>query len=344
MNAGMIDEIIKKHNQEEIGRIQFSGAILFGAESKTKFENSYGFANRSDKIKNTTNTRFSIASGCKIFTAIAICQLVHKGLLEFNTLLSDLEINLNKLDPRITVHHLLTHTSGIPDYFDEEFMTDYESLWKTVPMYNITSPNCFLPMFQNRPMKFDPGTQFSYSNAGFIVLGLIVEKLTGLSFNDYVQENIFQACGMNDSGYFRMDQLPERTAIGYVGNDDNWKTNIYSMPIVGGPDGGAYTTVYDLVKFWNALMGNRLISKSLTEQMLFPHIQDSEYIHYGYGVWITIINKEIFKYFVMGGDPGVEMLSSYYPKLKGEVHVLANVDKGAGLIASRIDEKLFRHK
>lgn len=337
-----IDEIVSKHNQEEKGQIQFSGAIFYGTESGTKFENSYGFANRSDKVKNTMNTRFGIASGCKIFTAIAICQLVQKGYLKFNTSLGDLEIKLNELDPRITVHHLLTHTSGIPDYFDEEFMTDYESLWKTVPMYNITSPKCILPMFQNRPMKFEPGTHFSYCNAGFIVLGLIVEKLTGLSFNEYVQENVFRTCEMDDSGYFRMDQLAERTAIGYVGSDENWKTNIYSIPIVGGPDGGAYTTVYDLDKFWKALMGNQLLSKSLTEQMLFPHIQDSKYTHYGYGVWITIINQEIFKYFVMGGDPGVEMLSSYYPKLNAQVHVLANVDKGAGLIASKIDEELFR--
>lgn len=336
-----INEIVKTHNQEENQRIQFSGVVFFEAEGGTKFEGSYGFANRSDKIKNSTNTRFGIASGCKIFTAISICQLVQNGLLEFDTLISDLEVNLDQLDPRITVHHLLTHTSGIPDYYDEEFMTDYESIWKTVPMYNVTSPKSFLPLFQSSPMKFEPGTQFSYSNAGFIVLGLIVEKITGLSFNDYVEENIFRACGMNDSGYFSMDKLPERIAIGYVGDDDNWKTNIYSIPIVGGPDGGAYTTVYDLSKFWNGLMSNQLLSKSLTERMLSPHVQDSEFIHYGYGVWITIINNKIFKYFVMGGDPGVVMQSSYYPALKAEAHVLANLDRGAGLIASRIDEVLF---
>ncbi|MFF2093111.1 serine hydrolase domain-containing protein [Paenibacillus sp. NPDC058174] len=335
------NEIVKKHNQEENQRMQFSGAILFRAEDETKFENSYGFANRSDKIKNRPNTRFGIASGSKIFTAIAICQLVQKGLLEFDTKLCDLELNLNQFDPTITVHHLLTHTSGIPDYFDEEFMSDYESLWKTVPMYNVNSPKSFLPLFRNNPMKFEPGTQFSYSNAGFIVLGLIVEKLTGLSFNDYVEENIFRACEMNDSGYYHMNQLPERTAIGYVGNDDNWKTNIYSIPIVGGPDGGAYTTVYDLSKFWSSLMKNQLLSKSLTERILSPHVQDSEFIHYGYGVWITMINNEIFKYFVMGGDPGVVMQSSYYPEMKAELHVLANVDRGAGLIATRINEVLL---
>lgn len=338
-----IEQIIKNHNNEQDRKIQFSGAILYEARNETIFANSYGFANRSDRIKNTTRTRFGIASGCKIFTAIAICQLVEKGLLEFSTRLVDLGININELDADITMHHLLTHTSGIPDYFDEELMSDYESLWKTVPMYNITSPKNFLPLFHNKPMKFKPGTRFSYSNSGYIVLGLIIEKISGLDFITYVQDRIFNICEMNDSGYFRMDQLPEHTATGYVGNDDYWKTNIYSIPVVGGPDGGAYSTVYDLNKFWNALISNRLLSESITKQILFPHAQDDEYIHYGYGVWITIINGEIFKYFVMGGDPGVTMLSSYYPLLMAGVHVLSNVDEGAGSIASEIDELLINN-
>ncbi|MFC6331869.1 serine hydrolase domain-containing protein [Paenibacillus septentrionalis] len=353
-----IDEIIKKHNQEEQGRIQFSGAILISTKGEINYENSCGFSNRSDKIKNTTNTRFGIASGCKIFTAIAICQLVEKGLLDFNTSLGDIGIDLGQLDSAITVHHLLAHTSGIADYFDEEFMTDYEGLWKTMPMYTMTSPKCFLPMFKHSPSKFAPGTQFSYNNAGFIVLGLIVEKLSGLSFNHYVQEHIFLPCGMHDSGYFSMDQLPERTAIGYVGNDGNWKTNIYAIPIVGGPDGnwktniyaipivggpdgGAYTTVHDLDKFWNALMENRLLSKELTEKMLYPHARESEYIHYGYGVWMIIDHNKVFKFFVMGSDPGVVMQSSYYPASKTQAHVIANANSGASFIASQIDANLF---
>lgn len=338
-----IEEIMRMHNHEENRKSQFSGTILYATGNETHYVNSYGYANRSDRIKNTSTTRFGVASGCKIFTAIAICQLVEKGLLDFNTRVVDLGINLNQFDSNITVHHLLTHTSGIPDYCDEEFTTDYERLWNTVPMYNITSPKCFLPLFQNNPMKFQPGTRFSYSNSGFIVLGIIVEKLTGLNFINYVQDYIFKVCDMDDSGYFRMDQLPERTAIGYVGNDDNWRTNIYSIPVVGGPDGGAYSTVYDLHKFWNALLSYRLLSEKITKMMLFPHVQDNEYTHYGYGVWMTIINGEIFKYFVMGGDPGVVMLSSYYPKINAGVHVLSNVDEGAGVIASRIDEMLLNN-
>ncbi|TKI80606.1 beta-lactamase family protein, partial [Bacillus wiedmannii] len=117
----------------------------------------------------------------------------------------------------------------------------------------------------------------SYSNAGYILLGLIVEKLTGMKFAEYVKENIFQVCGMSDSGYFRMDQLPERTALGYIDNkDDNtWRTNIYSVPIVGGPDGGAFTTVLDLGEFWNGLFNGKLLNKEYTNQLLTPYVKNN---------------------------------------------------------------------
>ncbi|WP_169081407.1 serine hydrolase domain-containing protein [Paenibacillus sp. PL91] len=332
-----IEDIIKAYNQEK--SIPFSGAVLIGNQSGTIFEQGYGYANRSEKIKNMTNTRFGMASGCKIFTAVAVCQLVEKRLLDFDTLLSDcLEVSFPNFDPRITVHHLLTHSSGISDYFDEETMSDYADLWKSLPMYSINSPKCFLPMFQNNEMKFAPGDRFSYSNAGFIILGLIVEHVTGLTFQEYVEENIFRICGMEDTGYFRLDQLPDRTAVGYMDSGSTWKSNIYSIPIVGGPDGGAFTTVYDLEKFWNALMGNLLLSKNLTEMMLSPHISYNEHTQYGYGVWILILNNEVIKYYVMGSDPGVEMQSSVYTKLNTHVHILANMENSVGYIARKISE------
>lgn len=340
MDLATLEEIVKRHDEGEDRDIRFAGAVLFQSEREPKVAQGYGLANRSEVIPNTTRTRFGIASGCKIFTAVAICQLVQRGSLTFDTLLSELEIGQHTFDSGVTVHHLLTHTSGIPDYFDEELMSDFEELWKTTPMYSLTSPQHFLPLFQHNPMKYKPGARFSYNNAGFIVLGLIVEKLTGMSFTDYVEQHIFQPCGMKDSGYFRMDRLPERTAIGYIGNDADWRTNIYSLPIVGGPDGGAYTTVHDLAAFWHALLDNRLLSESLTDTLLFPHVQDSGELHYGYGVWMIRREDETFKYFVMGYDPGVIMQSSYYPQLKAEAHILSNVESGADFIAAEVDERL----
>jgi CubicO group peptidase (beta-lactamase class C family) len=335
-------EIIESCNKDN-GR--FNGAILMKSEDKVLVEQGYGYANRSEKLGNTTSTRFGIASGAKIFTAVAILQLVEKGLLELETPLGDcIDETVPPFHSGITVRHLLTHSSGIPDYFDEETMTEinaYEELWTNLPMYTITSLQSFLPLFENKRMKFSPGERFSYSNSGYILLGLIVEQITGLRFQEYVELNIFNICGMHDSGYYRLDQLPARTAVGYIEEGDTWRSNIYSVPVIGGPDGGVFTTVYDLEKFWSALMNHLLLSKSLTDIMLFPHQKENNYIYYGLGVWILIFHNEVFKYFVMGSDPGVEMQSSLYPKRNAQAHVLSNNGKGAGAIARKFDEMLF---
>jgi len=333
-----IEDILEKHNE----KLPFSGAILI-KDKDIIFEQGYGYANRSEQIRNTSSTRFGIASGCKIFTSVAICQLVEEGALTFDTYLKDcVDVSFPNFDIGITLHHLLTHSSGIPDYFDEEFMDDFEELWKALPMYSVQSPKDFLPLFQNKKMKFSPGERFSYNNAGYILLGLVVEHVTGLDFTAYVEKNIFQKCGMLDSGYFRMDRLPERTAIGYTGSEQSWRSNIYSVPIIGGPDGGAFTTVHDLDKFWDALFDNQLLSPEYTNILLTPYTKEDENTHYGYGVWILILDKTIFKYYVMGSDPGVIMQSSVYVKSKMHAHIIGNIDKGAGLIASKIDELIYR--
>ncbi|MGG3744864.1 serine hydrolase domain-containing protein, partial [Paenibacillus chibensis] len=300
-------------------------------------------ANRSERILNHPHTRFGIASGCKIFTSVAICQLVQDGKLSFNTCVKDcLDEPFPYFDSNITIHHLLTHSAGIPDYFDEEIMGDFEELWKDYPMYSMQSPKDFLPLFQNDRMKFSPGERFSYNNAGFILLGLVVEQIAGMGFSEYVEKNIFQRSGMLDSGYFRMDQLPERTAIGYIDGDQTWKTNMYSLPIKGGPDGGAFTTVHDLARFWDALFHYQLLSQEYTEILLTPHIHEEGQTYYGYGVWIRIVDDTIFKYFVMGSDPGVIMQSSIYAKNKIHAHIIGNINKGAGRIAGKMDEIIYK--
>lgn len=337
--ANQMEAIVQRFNDGSA--MSFSGSIRVNAEGE-QFEKSYGFANRSEGIPNTGRTRFGIASGCKIFTAVAIAQLVERGRLAYDTLLKDVvDHPFPAFDSRVSVHHLLTHTSGVPDYFDEELVSHYEELWGALPTYRMKTPADFLPLFDKQEMKFAPGERFSYCNSGFILLGLIVEKVSGQSFVSYVEEHIFRSCGMDDSGYFAMDRLPERTAIGYIGTDNDWRTNQFSIPIVGGPDGGAYTTVRDLDRFWDALLNFRLLSEESTALMLRPHAAESEHTSYGYGVWITMIDGKPFKYFVMGGDPGVVMLSSAYMQPGVYAHVLANVERGSGKIASDIDQLLL---
>ena len=182
----------------------FSGVVRVQEGDTVVFQKGYGLANRADGIPNTATTRFGMASGCKIFTAVAVLQLVQAGKLALETRLSAcLDVDFPHFDPDVTVLHLLTHTSGVPDYCDEELGEDFEALWLERPSYSMRAPRDFLPLFQNRAMKFRPGERFSYSNAGFILLGLIAEQTAGQPFTDLITERVLTPAGMADSGYFR---------------------------------------------------------------------------------------------------------------------------------------------
>lgn len=331
LDINIIKDIIEK------GR-EFSGVVFIKVNGNIVFQKAYGYANKSNLVLNNVDTRFGIASGCKLFTAIGICQLVEKGIISFDTRLKDcLNICFPEFDSDVTIHHLLTHSSGIPDYFDEEVMEDFSELWKDRPMYNIKSPKDFLPMFQSRQMDFSPGTRFKYNNAGYILLGLIIEELTGIKFTQYVEENIFKPCEMFNSGYFSLDKLPVNTANGYIKEESgDWKTNIYSLPIIGGPDGGAFTTVRDLDKLWSSILGSKILSEELTKAMLKPHINVKDNFYYGYGLWIIKEDNDIFKYYIMGYDPGVSMMSSVYPKHNTEITIIGNTEFGTWDIAREL--------
>ncbi|UYZ22597.1 serine hydrolase domain-containing protein [Mesobacillus jeotgali] len=327
---------------EAQSRVDFSGVAMVVDGNGDASTASFGYANRVDQSKNHLGTRFGIASGCKLFTAIAICQLVEEGKLNFNTRLKDcLDIEFPSFSAEITIHHLLTHTSGVPDYFDEDVMDDFEELWIKRPMYHIRSLKDFLPMFQDEQMKFTPGESFHYNNAGYILLGLIVERASKMEFTDYVQEHIFKKAEMMDSGYFSFDTLPSNTALGYIDQPDgSWKTNIYSLPVKGGSDGGAYITAEDMSKLWKALLGQLLLKEETVNKLMTPHAQEDEINFYGYGIWIKKQDDDIFKYHVMGYDPGVSFHSAYYPATQTIATVCSNKSSGAYDIMETIEETL----
>ncbi|WP_251126085.1 MULTISPECIES: serine hydrolase [unclassified Exiguobacterium] len=305
---------------------------------------SFGYANRSEQIQHDLTTRFGIASGCKLFTAIAICQLVEQGRLSFSTSLESFQtLDLPYISSQVTVHQLLTHTSGIPDYFDESVSDDFEALWRNVPMYRLRQLRDFLPFFQQKAMRDEPGSRFSYNNAGYILLGLIVEEVTGQSFTDYVEQSIFQPAGMSDSGYFSLDALPANTALGYIDHKDGtWRTNQYAIPIKGGADGGAFVTVQDMTRFWQALLSHQLLDASSTARLLTPHVTVNDRGgSYGYGLWIQHhATGDIFKYHVMGYDPGVSFHSGYYPETDIISVVCANQSDGAFDVMKQIETQI----
>ncbi|MBN8203008.1 serine hydrolase domain-containing protein [Bacillus sp. NTK034] len=326
-----------------INNAGFSGVVLVKENEDMILQLAEGYADRANETSNNPGTRFGIASGCKVFTAVAICQLAEKGSISFETRFKDvLEDVFPFFDETMTIHHLLTHSSGMPDYFDESVMDDFEDLWKERPMYLLNHLRDFLPMFQNKKMMFKPGERFHYNNAGYILLGLIIEKKAGMSFQDYIQSHIFEPCGMKDSGFFRFDSLPGNTAIGYIDNEEDgtWRTNIYSLPIRGGSDGGAYVTAQDMTLFWEALCKNKLLSEEYTEKLMSPHAKTDENDYYGYGLWISKKNGSIFKYHLMGYDPGVSFHSAYYPESGITLVVPSNKSYGPFKIMGEIEKDL----
>jgi len=305
--------ITRQHEREP-----FSGVVSVRERGEVVVERAFGLAHRAERIPNTTTTRFGIASGTKTLTAIAVAQLVERGRLAFDAPLADcVDAPLPHFHPGVTLHHLLTHSAGMPDYFDEAVMDDYEALWRERPMYRFRSPSDFLPLFAHLPMKAAPGTTWAYNNAGYVLLGLAVERAAGVPFIDYVEEHVLRACGMASSGFFPLDRLPGGTARGYLPTEDGgWRTNAYAVPIVGGADGGAFTTAGDLAALWDALLGHRLVGEATLARMLTPYWRtdpERDDGHYGYGLWIRQRDGRPRSYAMVGEDPGVACSSTYFP-------------------------------
>jgi CubicO group peptidase (beta-lactamase class C family) len=323
----------------------FSGVVYLTKGDEVLFEEARGMAIRPEAIPNRVDTRFQMASGCKVFTGVAVCQLIERGHLGFDTLLSDcVDVKCPGFSPDITIGHLLTHTSGITSYFEEDVNPNYEALWKELPVYSVRGPRDFLPIFQAKPMRFKPGERFEYNDGGFILLGLAVECVTGEKFQTYVRNRVFEPAGMKDSGYFSADQLPERTAYAYIKNPDGtWRTNFFAVPIVGGPDGGAYATAPDMARFWRALREGRLLGAEMTRMLVEPQVATSlepPYSHYGYGVWVDRAFEGTRKFFVEGFDPGVAMRSAVYPAEDLIITMMANTQAALWPLYAKIQKML----
>ena len=330
--------------QEQLRQSPFSGVIHISHNDKPLFSHAYGLANRSDMHPNRLNTRFGIASGGKIFTATAILQLVSDGLLDLQKSLRIIAPELPpNIDKAVTIEHLLTHTSGIPDYFDEETEVDYEDCWKKKPVYQMRAAVDFLDFIKDEPMKFSPGERFAYNNLGFVLLGLVIEKISGKRFQDYIEEKIFGPAWMRSSGYFSTNRLPEHCATGYIDDEDkNWRANIFSIPVIGHGDGGTYTTAADIGRFWKALLSKTYFAEDLLTQMTTAQVSVSSTSsnYYGYGVWIDEKTGEKCLS-IVGEDPGVEFSSEFYPSSNLQITLLSNANGALWDIAKVIRSDIF---
>jgi CubicO group peptidase (beta-lactamase class C family) len=322
----------------------FSGVISIRQKDHALYARAAGYADRSNQIENSLETRFGIASGTKFFTALAIGKLIEAQKLSFSTPLKDcIALDFPRYSQEITIQHLLTHTSGIPDYLDEDKIADFDNVTLSVPWYALRGPRDYLAAFPDEAMKFAPGERFSYSNGGYILLGVVIEELTGMRYQDFVEQSIFKAIGMNHSGYFAMNKLPEKTAMGYVEEAEGWRTNLFNLPIVGASDGGAFTTVDDITTLWKAFWGYQILSKELIEIYVQPYVKaetEGEHTYYGYGIWICEEEGRNREEYIIGCDAGVSFMSRINRGNEMQVTVISNTTKGAWSMLKDIDSFL----
>lgn len=318
----------------------YSGVVRIVQSEQEVYTGVYGYASRSWRIPNTLDMRFNTASITKLFTSVAVLQLIDRGLLGFDTrAVPFLELHDTAIDQDVNVYHLLTHTSGIGDDADEEAGESYEDLWKAKPNYAVTETADFLPQFVHKPPNFAPGQGCRYCNCSYILLGLMVEKVAGTPYRDYVRQHIFAPAGMARSEFFRLDQVHEDVAEGADpivdghGAIAGWKTNIYSFPPIGTPDGGAYVTAGDLDRFLRAVQAEKLLSPRLSEAFLTPqvHYRDRSgwNMMYGYGLWFWVDKAgRVVCYQKEGVAAGVSGLIRYYPAPDLSVVLLSNMQDG----------------
>ena len=208
-----VEKIVEKttaYLEELNAQNKFSGAVLIGKDGVPILKRAYGLANRSFNVPNRIDTKFNLGSMNKMFTGVSILQLVEQGKLALDDkIIKHVPDYPNKeITSKVTIHQLLTHTSGMGLYWTDEYMKTSKDRFRDIEDY--------LPLFVDQPLQFKPGSKFSYSNSGYMVLGLIIEKVTGQSYFDYVMENIYKPAGMINTDAYELDYVVPNLAVGYT--------------------------------------------------------------------------------------------------------------------------------
>ena len=316
------------------------GSVLIAHEGVPILQAAYGMADRGLEIPNRVDTKFNLGSLDKMFTGVAIMQLVEQDLVSLEGTIGEYLPDYPNPDvaDAVTIHQLLTHTGGLGNYFDSpQYIGAHDE---------IRSLDDYFVLFADEPLGFEPGSQNGYSNSAYIVLGLIIEAVSGVSYFDYVREHIFAPSGMTDTACYELDAGTPNLAIGYTTRDrddnelDEAIDNTFILPMRGGSAGGGYSTAPDLLAFANALMGNRLLSAESTEVVTAGKASIREDVAYAYGFFDRIVQG----YRAIGhggGFPGICSMLNIYPELGYTIVILSNSDWGCVGASEAITEALL---
>ena len=317
----------------------FSGVILVAKNDNIIEERTYGYSIIENEVKIDEKTKFHIASITKSFTAVGILKLYEQGKVELNKPIGnylDNYPNQTVLDS-VTIHQLLTHTAGTKAIYGEDYQKSNKNRYREL--------EDFLPLFANDSLNFPPGSKYEYNGGGFVLLGLIIQNVTGENYYDYLKKNIFDPIGMDQTKALEIDGLNYNTADGYsiyLREDKSLAKNYYLISKASGAS-GYYSTAEDLFKFSKALRNYKLLSKETTELMLKPKVKGYN-THLGYGIDIdkryeeTIIGHS-------GGWYGIRCEWMDFSDSNYTVIILSNLDndgqqEASDFFKSKISRKL----
>jgi CubicO group peptidase (beta-lactamase class C family) len=292
----------------------FSGSVLLAKDGTVLYSGAFGSANKDFGAPNTIETKFNLGSMNKMFTSVIIAQLVEQGKLSYDDPLSKFlpDYPSAAAAQKVKIKHLLTHTSGLGSYFNDEFFASSRERFRSV--------DDMMKLAKSESLAFEPGTRWSYSNTGMLVLGKVIEVVTKQDYFDYVREHISKPAGMTKSDAYELDQVNENLAVGYEKEyaDDGtkrYRNNIFMHVMRGGPAGGGYSTAPDLLRFAQALTSGKLITPATYELMTTPK-PDVSSPRYGYG-------------FQLDPQAGIVGHSGGFPGISSNLDIF----KGTGYVA-----------
>jgi CubicO group peptidase (beta-lactamase class C family) len=326
---------------------ELSGVVLVSRGGRVVLHKAYGMADKGFGVPNGLNTKFHLGSMDKMFTAVAVGQLVQEGKLSFDDRLAKVlpDYPDKQVAEKITIRHLLTHTSGLGDIFKPAFYEHRD---------NYRNSRDYFPLFSGEPLRFEPGAKWSYSNAGYVVLGAVVEKVSGQNYFDYVRERIFRPAGMNDTGAYEINEVVPDRAVGYLRDADEdplgvlpRRSNVLFVPFKGCSAGGGYSTAPDLLKFAEALRAHRLLNVEMTETVTSGKVGFTGPFgpeKYGFGfVAFEVGGKEVRGNSGGGPSSGISSEMDVFWDSSWTVIVLTNYDApGASRLARQVCKFLAR--
>jgi CubicO group peptidase (beta-lactamase class C family) len=306
-----MDDIVRSYVDSK----QFMGSVLVARDGDILLDKGYGDANLEWQIPDAPDAKFRLGSITKQFTAASILLLEERGKLKTDDPVKKYMPDAPPAWDKITLYNLLTHTSGIPNFTS---FPDYGSSEATP-----TTPEKLVARFRDKPLDFQPGEKWSYSNSGYVLLGYLIEKITGKSYRDFVEENIFKPLGMGDSGYDSNSAIILHRASGYAPGPSGPVNAGYIDMTIPFSAGALYSTTHDLVKWEQGLFGGKVLSAASLKKMTTPFKEN-----YGCGLMVRTVNGHAMIEHG-GGIEGFNTDLAYYPDDKLTVVVLGNLNGDA---------------